>query len=299
MPRKASFDVERFETQIIKTILHSPVEISRREIFDKCDFDNRHGGMLSCFGRLIKQSHFEMLIDSHGDKKHRVYISKNPPKSINGDAPAPPIAAPQPPPVAPPVKTPKETPKARPPKPTFTVKEIADASEVTDALKALSDASGDDGLVALSVDTREPQNDRAFRAMTVRYKEPFPMKQIILAAGDIVIDFDIPKILTSVYATSDNDNIKRFSPFREFFADHTVVSHDTLSTCVPLFDLEIDIPPRAMQETRLAVRMLQHESGIVGDDDFDSSVGCYLNDIPYSRRTAITGSILPLFRALP
>ena len=89
MPRQASFDVESFEVQIIETILYSPVEISRREIFDKCDFDNSSRAMVTCFDRLIKKSHFEMLIDKRGDKKHRVYISKNPPKPINRAAPTP------------------------------------------------------------------------------------------------------------------------------------------------------------------------------------------------------------------
>ena len=294
MPRKASFDVERFETQIIETILHSPVEISRREIFDKCDFDNRHGGMLSCFGRLIKQSHFEMLIDNHGDKKHRVYISKNPPKPINRAARAPQIVAPAPHPVAQPVKTPKE--KERPPKPTFTAQEIADASEVTDALKALSEFSGDDGLVALGVDKRAPEKDRAFKEMMLRYKEPFPLRRIILAAGDIVYDFDIRKIVTSVYARSDNDNIKGFAPFRDFFANHTIISHDTLSTCAPL--VALDIPPRRLLETRLAVRMLQYESGIVGDDSLKASVFHYLNQSPYNAGTATIATVLPLFREL-
>ena len=297
MPRKASFDVERFETQIIETILHSPVEISRREIFDKCDFDNRHGGMLSCFGRLIKKSHFEMLIDSHGDKKNRVYISKNPPKPINRSAKAPPVAAPPPQPseaTIPPVTAPIH--QERPPKPTFTVKEIADASEVTDALKALSEASGDDGLVALGVDRREPEKDHAFRAMICHYNTPFPVRQIILAAGDVVYDFDIAKIFKSVFASFDNDNIKGFAPFRDFFANHTIISHDTLSTCAPLVSL--DIPPRRLLETRLAVRMLQYESGIVGDDSLKASVVHYLNQSPYNAGTATIATVLPLFREL-
>ena len=296
MPRQASFDVERFETQIIETILHSPVALSRRAIFDKCDFDNSNRAMVTCFDRLNKQPRFEMLIDSHGENKYRVYISKNPPKPINRSAPQ--IAASEPSPVPPPVKTPKETPKekARPPKPTFTVKDIADASGVTDALNALRDASGDDGLVALGVDKRAPEKDRAFKEMMLRYKEPFPLRRIILAAGDIVYDFDIRKIVTSVYARSDNDNIKGFAPFRDFFADHTVVSHDSLSTCAPL--VALDIPLCAMQETRLAVRMLQDQAGVSGDDSFNSSVGYYLKHIPYSRPDTITGSILPLFREL-
>ena len=297
MPRKPSFNKELFECKIIETILHSPVALTRREIFDKCTFDNSNRAMVTCFDRLNKQPHFEMLIDSHGDKKNRVYISKNPPQPINRSAKAPPVAAPPPQPsevTIPPATAPIH--RERPPKPTFTIKEIADASEVTDALKALSEASGDDGLVALAVDKREPQKDHAFRAMTYRYREAFPVRQIILAAGDIVYVFDIAKILKSVYASFDNDNIKGFAPFRDFFADHTIGSHDTLSTCAPL--VALDIPPRAMQETRLAVRMLQYQAGVSGDDSLKASVLRYLKHIPYSRRTAITGSILPLFRAL-
>ena len=297
MPRKSSFNKDFFECKIIETILHSPVALTRREIFDKCGFENSHGGMLSCFDRLNKRSHFKMLIDSHGDKKNRVYISKNPPKPINRSAKAPPVAAPPPQPseaTIPPVTAPIH--RERPPKPIFTVKEIADASEVTDALKALSEASGDDGLVALAVDKREPPKDHAFRAMTYRYREAFPVRQIILAAGDIVIDFDIAKILKSVYASFDNDNIKGFAPFRDFFANHTIISHDTLSTCAPL--VALDIPPRAMQETRLAVRMLQYQAGVSGDDSLKASVLHYLKQIPYNASTAKIATVLPLFREL-
>ena len=303
MPRKASFDVESFENQIIETILHSPVAMSRRAIFDKCRFNNDSRAMLSCFDRLIKKSHFQLFIVSIGDKKNRAYISKNPPKPIEPTAPRP-LSSPKQPLVLSPSAseqdtnaTEKKVPlhRPKPPEPTFEVQVVDDAADVIPALTALTDASGNDKLAALGVDKRSSVPSRTSRAMGID-GGGVPVQQIILAAGDIVYDFDIAKILKSVYATSDTDNIRGFAPFRDFFANHTIVSHDTLSTCAPLFDL--DIPPRAMQETRLAVRMLQHESGIVGDDDFDSSVGCYLNHIPYSRRTAITGSILPLFRAL-
>ena len=101
---------------------------------------------------------------------------------------------------------------------------ISDASEVTGALKALSDASGAERLVALGVDKREADRDPAFRMMTMNYGDvPLPVRQMILAAGDIVYDFDIAQILKSVYATSDNDNIGGFAPFRDFFANHTIV----------------------------------------------------------------------------
>ena len=296
MPRKASFNVAAFKEKILETILHSPVALSRREIFDKCDFDYGKKTLETAFNRFVNRETTKALVAHIGDRKHRTYIAKNPPIPTEPDQSPPPV--------------PLEAPVHRA-RPTFTVKEIADASEVTDALKVLRLASGDDGLVALSDDKREPSPDHAIRAMTSHYQTPFPVRRIFLAAGDVVYDFDIAKILKSVYAIFDNDNIKEFAPFRDFFADHTIISHDTLSTCAPL--IALDIPPRAMQETRLAVRMLQYQAGIVGDDlgidridgddsksvdSFNSSVQVYLKHSLYDHPAAITGAILPLFREL-
>ena len=290
MPRQASFDVAAFQEKILDTILHSPVKQSRREIFARCGFDYGNKALESAFNRFIKREATQALVDCRGDRKNRVYVAKNPPIPTEPEQSPPPVS------VLPPQQS-IEVPvhRERPPKPTFTVKKIDDGALV-DALSCLSVAAGREKLVALGVDKREPEKDHAFRAMTYSYNSTFPMKRIILAAGDIVYDFDIAKILKSVYATSDNDNIRGFAPFRDFFANHTVVSHDTLSTCAPL--VALDIPPRAMQETRLAVRMLQYQAGVSGDDSLKASVLHYLKQIPYNASTAKIATVLPLFREL-
>ena len=79
MPRQASFDVESFRSQVLDTILNSPVALSRREIFDRCGFDNDNGAYLSAFDRFIKRETTQALVDYRGDKKNRVYIAINPP----------------------------------------------------------------------------------------------------------------------------------------------------------------------------------------------------------------------------
>ena len=154
-----------------------------------------------------------------------------------------------------------------------------------------------ESLVALGVDKREADRDPAFRMMTMNYGDvPLPVRQMILAAGDVVYDFDVGKILKSVYATSDNDNIGGFAPFRDFFANHTIVSHDTLSVCEPL--IALNIPPRAIFETRLAVRMLQYQVGVSGDDSLKASVARYLRQMPYNAATALVWTLIPLLNQL-
>ena len=308
MPRQANFDVAAFEQKILDTILDSPVVQSRREIFNRCGFNNSNKAYLSAFDRFIKRETTQALVDCHGDKKNRVYIARvldgqestelistqsilsipspteaQPVQNLN-----PLIPSDEPVPVA--------VHRERPPQPTFTVQAISDASEVTGALQTLSDASGDAGLVALGVNTREPEKDSAFLAMTYQYNSQFPMKRMVLAAGDIVYDFDIPKILKSVYATSDNNNIKGFAPYRDFFANHTVVAHDALTVCEPL--IALDIPPRALKETRLAVRMLQAKAGVSFDDSLEAGVARYLRQTPYDAGIAIVWTLIPLFHEL-
>lgn len=291
MPRQASFDVIAFEQKILDAILYSPVGQSRREIFARCDFDYDNRALETAFNRFIQRPTTESLVDWDGDRRNRVYIAKNPPIQIEPEpSPSPPPAEVSVLPPSEPVEVPVH--RERPPTPTFTVKEIDDAALVPEALSALSDASGNAGFVALGVDKSEIEKDHAFRAMTYGYNSTFPVIQMIIAAGDVVYDFDIIKIFNSVFATSDDNNIRDFAPFRDFFANHTIVCHDALSTCTPLFDL--DIPPRAMQETRLAVRMLQYQEGVSGNDLFKADVLHYLKQPPYSARTARIATVLPL-----
>ena len=309
MPRQASFDVPAFEQKILDAILRSPVEHSRREIFDRCGFDNENKALLSCFDRYLKNPAVELLVDKRGDRKHRTYIAKNPPIPTK---PAP--SEVKPPSASETQGSPKPSQsqprssrltsaseklvRAKPPVPTFMVHEISEGSEVIDALSALSDASGAEKMVAVGVDKREPEKKRVLGRLSISpgYEHPVPLREIILAAGDVVYDFDISQILKSVYATSDNDNIRGFAPFRDFFANHTVVVHDSVLTCSPLFFL--DIPPRAIFETRLAVRMLQHKAGVFGDDSFKASVLHFLRQIPYPKKTAMIAQVLPLLHAL-
>ena len=309
MPRQASFDVPAFEQKILDAILRSPVEQSRREIFDRCGFDNENKALLSCFDRYLKNPAVELLVDKRGDRKHRTYIAKNPPIPTK-----PALSEVKPPSASETQGSPKPSQsqprssrltsasekfvRAKPPVPTFMVHEISEGSEVIDALSALSDASGAEKMVAVGVDKREPKKKRVLGRLSISpgYEHPVPLREIILAAGDVVYDFDISQILKSVYAISDNDNIRGFAPFRDFFANHTIVSHDTLSACAPL--IALDIPPRAMQETRLAVRMLQYQAGVSGDDSLKASVLHYLKQIPYNASTAKIATVLPLFREL-
>ena len=303
MPRKASFDVESFEIQIIETILHSPVAMSRRAIFDKCRFDNDSRAMLSCFDRLIKKSHFQLLIVSIGDKKNRAYISKNPPKPIEPTTPRP-LSSPKQPLVLSPSAseqdtnaTEKKVPlhRPKPPEPTFEVQVVDDAADVIPALNALSDVSGNDKLAALGVDKRSSVPSRTSRAMGIDWGG-VPVQQIILACGSLVCDFQIDKILRSLVAVSDPDKVGSFAPFRAFFANHPIIAHNTLNVCEPL--IALDIPPRRLLETRLAVRMLQFQAGIVGDDSLKASVVQYLQQTPYKARTAIIATLIPLLHVL-
>jgi len=295
MPRQANFDVAAFEQKILDTILDSPVAQSRREIFNRCGFNNSNKAYLSAFDRFIKRETTQALVDCHGDRRNRVYIATNPPIQIEPE-PSPSLPPAEVSVLPPSEPAPVAVHRERPPTPLFTVKEISDASEVTGALQTLSDASGAEKLIAIGVDKRQPQKDKTLVQMIYQYYPIFPLKQIILAAGDIVYDFDIPQILKSVYATDDNQDIKGFAPFRDFFANHTIVSHDTLSACEPL--IALDIPPRAMRETRLAVRMLQALAGVLGDDSLKASVVRYLMQIPYKAATAIVWTLLPLLKKL-
>ena len=309
MPRQATFDVAAFQQQILDTILNSPVAQSRREIFDKCGFDNNNKAQLSAFGRFIKQKNTQALVDCRGDRKNRVYIATNPPIKIEKVKQTAEVSVlPPSEPIEVPVQSfgqsddsqgrrpAQNLHRERPPKPPFTVHKISDASEVTGALQTLSNASGAEKLIALGVDKRQPKKDKTLVQMTYHYYPNFPVKQIILAAGDVVYDFDIAPILKSVYATSDNQNITGFAPFRDFFANHTIVSHDTYSACEPL--IALDIPPRALFETRLAVRMLQAKAGVLGDDSLKASVARYLRQMPYNAATAIVWTLLPLLNEL-
>ena len=106
----------------------------------------------------------------------------------------------------------------------------------------------------------------------------------------------LARFIKSVYATNDNDNIGGFAPFRDFFANHTIVSHDTLSVCEPL--IALNIPPRAIFETRLAVRMLQYQAGVSGDDSLKASVARYLRQMPYNAATALVWTLIPLLNQL-
>ena len=205
MPRQASFDVESFRSQILDTILNSPVALSRREIFDRCGFDNDNGAYLSAFDRFIKRETTQALVDCRGDKKNRVYIAINPPILTEPEPEPSPVTVSEP--VAVPVESfgqsldsqgrlpAQNLHREKPPKPPFTMQAISDASEVTGALKVLSDASGAERLVALGVDKREADRDPAFGMMTMNYGDvPLPVRQMILAAGDVVYDFDVGKI---------------------------------------------------------------------------------------------------------
>ena len=119
---------------------------------------------------------------------------------------------------------------------------------------------------------------------------------MILAAGDVVYGFDIAKIRSSAVATSYEKTW--FFPFHEFFADHTVVCHDSVSNCASLLRLELQ--PASILETRLLVRMILLKTGIQADDSFKASVlrflGVDLNR--YHAKEHQIAQTIPLLHAL-
>lgn len=293
MPRQPSFDVEAFESAVLDTILNSPVALRRREIFARCGFDNTKKALLTAFDRLIDRVEGIGLVECRGDKKNREYIATNPPRIAPERQGSLPKSASGKPPSAQSANL--YSPK--PPQPTFTKQVISEAAGVTDALTVLSDASRDTGLAALGVDKRSPPTNLANNMMMGHgFQSEVPLRRMILAAGDIVYDFDIPKIHSSLFGSSDNENIRGFAPFRDFFAQHTIVAHDVVSTSTPL--IALDMLPRGLLETRLAVRMLQYQAGVCRDDALQSSVRHYLRQIPYEAPEALVATVIPLLMKL-
>ena len=173
---------------------------------------------------------------------------------------------------------------------------IDHAQGVLPALGHLSEVSGIEKLVALGVDKRPTERDIAFRMRSNGYDHPIPVREIILSAGSVVYYFEIPKIMSSLVGTNDDDGVRGFAPFRAFFADHTVVCYNAILAFEPL--VASDLLPLRLLETRLAVRMLHYARGVVGDDSLKASVLQYLQHIPYNARAGIVATLIPLLHVL-